>query len=354
MIKVLGLALYGPMAASHRYRLRQYKEGLKEKGIDLEIFHLLGDDYLENKFSGKPIPIGSLFRNGFGRLFHLLTKNTFDVSILYCELFPFLPGVIEKILLPKPYIYDFDDAFYLKYRSGRFKFLSPFLNNKFNKIITGAAAVTAGNRHLVSYAKDFNKNTIYFPTVVDTEVYRMGSKEKVKTLCIGWVGSPSTAPYLKQLIHPLSEFGKKNKVQLRVIGGDPPEIPNIEVISIPWKESDVVSNINRFDVGVMPLHDDEWSRGKCAFKLIQYMACGKPVIASNVGANRDLISPENGFLVNNDEEWIQALEKIKDNPDVLKKLGINSRKTIEESYSLKINLPILSNLIIDINRLYNR
>ena len=96
MIKVIGLALYGPLAASHRYRLRQYKKGLYENGIDLKIFHLLGDDYLKIKFSGKRVPFNLLVRSGFNRLMDLLKREEFDLSILHCELFPFLPGMIEK------------------------------------------------------------------------------------------------------------------------------------------------------------------------------------------------------------------------------------------------------------------
>jgi len=349
MIKVIGLALYGPLAASHRYRLRQYKKGLYENGIDLKIFHLLGDDYLKIKFSGKRVPFNLLVRSGFNRLMDLLKREEFDLSILHCELFPFLPGMIEKLLLPKPYIYDFDDAFYLKYNSGSFKFTSPFLNNKFDKIISGAAAVTAGNNHLLSYAKNFNPKTIYFPTVVDTNVYQVGSKDRNEIFNIGWIGSPSTSDYLKHLTAPLNEFGKKNKARLTVIGGNAPEIPNLEVQSIAWKEVEEINHINQFDVGVMPLDDDDWSRGKCGFKLIQYMACGKPVIASNVGANKDLISSENGFLVNNDFEWIQALEKIYNNSEFSNQLGKHSRKKVEDLYSLKRNLPVLSELITEIN-----
>ena len=126
MIKVLGLALYGPKAASHRYRLSQYKQGLLDSNIDLEIHHLLDNQYLERKFEGKAVSKLNVLLSIISRLKLILSKNNYDVTILHCELIPFIPGWAEKLLMPKPYIFDFDDAWHLRYklkRSNLFKFI---------------------------------------------------------------------------------------------------------------------------------------------------------------------------------------------------------------------------------------
>lgn len=350
MIKVLGLALYGPLAASHRYRLSQYKSGLYEEGIDLEIFHLLGDDYLKSKFQEKQIPYKSIIKQGLERLFMIMSAKKYDLSIVHCELFPFLPGLMESFIIPKPYIYDFDDAFYLKYTEGRYKYLSPFLRNKFKKVISNAAAVTAGNHFLLDYAINNNKNSFYFPTVVNTERYKTLDKELNDAFTIGWIGSPSTANYLKQVVDPLEDFGKKTNAKLVVIGGDVPDIKDIYIEKHEWTHERELNLINTFDVGIMPLNDDNWSRGKCAFKLIQYMACSKPVIASDVGANKQLVSLDNGFLVSTKKDWLEALSILQNNPELSNKMGKSARQKIENEFSLKKNLPILKDIILKVHQ----
>ena len=135
MIKVLGLALYGPLAASTRYRLGQYVPGLASTGIDLQIVHLLGDDYLRGRFSGDSINLAGLLKSALARLGDLWHQHEYDVVILHCELFPLMPGWMERALIRIPYIYDFDDAFYLKYRKGRLGIPSLLLAHKFDAVM---------------------------------------------------------------------------------------------------------------------------------------------------------------------------------------------------------------------------
>ena len=348
MINVLGLALYGPKAASHRYRLSQYKKGLADLSINLEVYHLLDDDYLESKFSEKPFSKIKLIISVFKRLILLFSSRKFDVTILHCELLPFLPGWLEAFIMPKPYIFDFDDAWHLRYKLDRSKIFKIFLENKVDKVIKNASAVHAGNKYLSEFAAKHNKNINIFPTVLDTEVYKPNSQSEKHNFTVGWIGSPSTAPYLESLVNPLSELGAEGPVSLHVIGGKAPEILNIEIHEIPWSEATEVENINKFDVGVMPLINDEWAKGKCAFKLLQYMACGLPVVASNVGANSEVINSESGFLVDNDQMWLQSLRKLRDNPSLRNQLGSVGRARVEELYSLHSNLPVLEKTIKDL------
>ena len=345
MIKVLGLALYGPLAASTRYRLGQYVPGLASQGIDMKICHLLGDDYLRRRFSGGSPSIASMLHAGLRRFADMWSQQEYEAVMLYCELFPLMPGWLERALVSQPYIYDLDDAFYLKYRSKRFAAASPLLGGKFDTVMAGAAAVTAGNHVLCQYARQYNANTHYLPTVVDTGRYLPRRASRSDMFTVGWIGSPSTVPYLSELVGPLSALGKEGAVRLIVIGGQAPAIPNVEVVEIKWEERTEIDLINSFDIGVMPLPDDAWARGKCAFKLIQYMACAVPVVASPVGANVDVVGDECGLLAATHQEWTDALRTLRDQPGKRTAMGHAGRERVVQRYSLHRNLPVLASVI---------
>jgi glycosyltransferase involved in cell wall biosynthesis len=346
MIKILGLALYGPLAASHRYRLGQFVPGLAKMGIDLQIRHLLCDEYLHARFNGQALPLRSMMKDGMSRFKDLWNQDIFDAVMLQCELMPLMPGWLEQALIRKPYIYDFDDAFYLKYRTGKMSWAKPLLGSKFDGVIGEAAAITAGNYGLADYANRFNGNTHYLPTVVDTDRYLpMKGKRDSEVFTVGWIGSPSTAPYLQELIEPLSDLGKEGAVRLIVVGGKVPKIPNVSVVQHQWHEHTELELINTFDVGVMPLPNDEWARGKCAFKLIQYMACAVPVIASPVGANVDVVNKESGVLATNAQEWLEAFRLLRDKPAIRMNMGEAGRARVVQHYSLQQNLPKLAGVI---------
>jgi glycosyltransferase involved in cell wall biosynthesis len=345
MIKVLGLALYGPLAASTRYRMGQYAPGLRDHGIELSIRHLLDDGYLRRRFAGATPDLLPMLRSGARRLSDLAGQRGYDALMLYSELFPLLPGWLETALLRRPYVYDFDDAFYLKYRDGRMGFLGPVLGGKFERVMRGAAAITAGNRVLAAHARASNPATTLLPTAVDTDRYVPGAHAPTRELTIGWIGSPSTAPYLSLLAGPLEALGREGPVRLVVVGGAAPEVPGIAVESVAWSEATEVAQINRFDIGVMPLTDDPWARGKCAFKLIQYMACGVPVVASPVGANVDVVGVDCGLLAADADAWVTALRALRDDGQLRRTLGERGRARIEQDYSLRRNLPILADVL---------
>lgn len=345
MIKVLGLALYGTLAASTRYRIGQYAPGLAAHGIDLQVRHLLGDEYLRRRFVGNAMPWGEMLRASIDRLGDLRRQESFDVVMLYGELFPMIPAFVERGLLRQPYIYDFDDAFYLKYRSGKWASMSPILGNKFDHLMANASAVTAGNSVLSRYAKQHNMATYAFPTVVDVTRYLPAERSANGMFTIGWIGSPSTAPYLSDLVAPLADLGRESSVRLVVIGGKAPVIPGVATEEVEWQEKTEIDLINTFDVGVMPLPDDDWARGKCAFKLIQYMACGLPVVASPIGANVEVVRHDCGWLAASAQEWLEALRKLRDNGSMRKEMGRAGRDRIIKDYSLQRNLPILAEII---------
>jgi glycosyltransferase involved in cell wall biosynthesis len=346
VIRILGLALYGSLAASTRYRLLQYSKGFRENGIKLEVRSLLENDYLSSQFAGRKLPLKSMLRSSLNRLYHLGIQRRYDCAILYCELFPFLPGLIESRLLTIPYIYDFDDAFYQKYFSAGSQLTNLLLARKFEPVIARASAVTAGNEHLVNFAARHNSSVTFLPTVVDLARYKVIDDLKESScLNIGWIGSPSTAPFLKGVETALNAIGKEGPVRLIVIGGTAPDIPNVEIVEYRWTEDTEIEHINTFDIGIMPLPDNEWSRGKCAFKLIQYMACGVPVIGSAIGANLDVVESNCGFLASTTDDWIHAFRRLRDDPGLRKKMGENARRRIQSHYSLDKYKDVFADII---------
>jgi glycosyltransferase involved in cell wall biosynthesis len=345
VIKVLGLALYGSLAASTRYRLGQFTPGLAREGIDLGVSGLLGDEYLRRRFDGGRLPLSAMVRAAAERLKQLADRGNYDAAMLYCELLPFMPSWLEQILIRKPYIYDMDDAFYLRYRLGRKRIAQSLLGGKFDALINGAAAVTAGSNTLAGYARKHNPVVTQLPTVVDTTRYVPARAGKSEVFTVGWIGSPSTSTYLPELVEPLSCLGAEAPLNFVVIGGKAPAIPNVHVVELPWSEQMEVDLLNTFDVGVMPLPDDEWARGKCAFKLIQYMACALPVVASPVGANSDVVTPECGLLARTSQEWELALRTLRDHQAMRARMGEAGRQRVVEHYSLEIALPRLASLI---------
>ena len=146
-------------------------------------------------------------------------------------------------------------------------------------------------------------------------------------------------------MEPLSAIAQEGPVRFIVVGGKAPKIPNVSVVEIDWHEHTELDLINSFDVGVMPLPDDDWARGKCAFKLIQYMACGVPVIASAVGANVDVVNAECGMLAATPQEWTDAFRLLRSEPVKRSIMGESGRARVVQHYSLHQNLPVLASVI---------
>ena len=326
-IKVLALTLYGMKAASTRYRIAQYKDLFSAESIDLDISCLLNDEYLIRSFSGRRTSLIELSSMYASRIMRLTKRKKYDCAIVHLELFPMIPGWIEKLCINIPYIYDFDDAFYLRYHSkgGLAKCL---LGRKFAPMLERAKAIVAGNENLGGYARRFNRNVVVLPTVLDPSLYASTGLQDRSTFTVGWIGSPSTAKYLALIAEPLAVFAREVPVRFVAIGGYCPAI-----------------ELSRFDVGVMPLHDDEWARGKCGFKLLQYMACGIPSIASPVGVNVDILSDGCGLLAADGAAWLDAFRTYHGDPRLRSIAGLAGRSRVEQRYSVHRTAPLYIDLI---------
>lgn len=350
MLKILGLSLYGRQAASNRYRLEQYQPGLRSAGIEMHVHSLLGDDYVKTTFAGARYPAARLAIAYLNRMRDLIGLHRYDAAMLHLELLPLVPGFMESRLLQVPYIYDFDDAFFLKHTLKRFSPVRTLLKNKYVPVIRRAAAVTAGNEYLLEYAKRWNKNSYLLPTVLETGRYVPAPNKDPRVFTVGWVGSPSTAIYLSELFEPLEELGREAAVRFIAVGGRCPAIPGIEVVNLPWSEATEIDVINTFDVGVMPLFDYEWEKGKCGFKLIQYMACGVPAIASPIGVNAHIVAESSGLLASSSADWLSALQRLYYDGELRANTGAAGRRRVEQHFSLELTVPRLAQIIEDVVR----
>jgi hypothetical protein len=197
--------------------------------------------------------------------------------------------------------------------------------------------VVAGNAYIKNRAMQAKaKNILTLPTVIDLERYSTTAKHVPDVITIGWIGSPATAKFLHLLKDVIPLVSKTRQVRFVAIGANEDQVKDLGMQSLPWSEENEVSDIQSFDIGIMPLPDAPFERGKCGYKLLQYMACGKPVIASAVGANTDIVVPgKNGFLANTTAEWTSALYQMIDDEHLRADLGANGRNMIEEQFALE-------------------
>jgi glycosyltransferase involved in cell wall biosynthesis len=336
-IKVLILPRYHIAGASSRIRIYQYLKGLKDQGFDLTVSPFFWDGYQQELYEGRRPAIIALCRALWERLVVIRAARNYDVVWLEYEVLPWLPASCERWLHSQgmPVIVDYDDAIFHRYGQSRHFFVRHFLGRKIDFIMRKAKIVTVGNSYLAEHAAAVGAARVeVLPSVVDLERFRPRPKAPpLDRLVIGWIGSPSTTRYLALIRDALAEVCRLRKVRLIFVGSGPLDFAGLPVETIPWSESKEVELLQSFDIGVMPLSDEPWERGKCGFKLIQYMACAVPVVATPVGVNRVLVQPGcNGYLAESQEEWVVALLRLIDNPELRQSQGMAGRRLVEERY----------------------
>ncbi len=256
---------------------------------------------------------------------------------------------LQKILLPKfivsllqfggrKLIYDYDDALFAKPPSGIYGDNVALRKEKLlQATISRADHVICGNRFLADYARNFNADISVIPTAVNSNQYKpMQKKESHRAIIIGWIGKSENLEYLQTLAPVLSRLGQRfaDKVCLHVICDRPLEIvSDIEVVNIPWELGREAFRISSFDIGIMPLSDNDWARGKCAFKLIQYMASGVAPVCSPVGMNSEVVKHGfNGYLAGTPEEWYDCLEDLVIDKRLRERFATAARETAVGRY----------------------
>ncbi len=341
MADVLVLSKYDQMAASPRVRFMQYRSALDAAGIRLHLSPFFDDAYLKQRFSTGAIGGGHVLRALTRRITSVLTAHRWDLVWFHYELIPYIPALLERALgwAGVPYIYDIDDAIFHQYDQSRWRVIRSVLGAKVGAVIRGARAVTAGNEYLADYARRHNPNVEVVPSVVDTSLFQPCFKNPTTPVVLGWIGSPSSSAYLDSAFEALVEVSKLRRVKLLAVGAQPLPDLGFEVEVRKWRANREIADLQSFDIGIMPMHDTPWARGKCAYKLIQYMACGCPVVADPIGANRDVVTPDVGMLPKGKDEWVSALLRLIDDPELRARMGAAGRARVVENYSLHSQAP---------------
>ena len=353
-MKILALTRYGRLGASSRLRMFQYSPSLQALGIAVESTQLLGDEYLKRLYDGRSTSWHRVAVDYFRRLLCLLHVRSYDLLWIEKELFPFLPAWFESGLhsFGVPYVADYDDAIFHQYEHGSLA-RRWLLGRKIDAVMRNAALVVGGNQYLADRAVAAGAPRVeVIPTVIDLERYPLTPRRhalgSARPWVVGWIGSPSTVKYLDLVAPVLTALAAEFPIVLRVVGA-PFSWPGLQVDCRPWNEASEVAEILDFDVGVMPLLDSPWERGKCGYKLIQYMACERPVVASPVGANRDIVQHEcNGFLPEDPSQWAMALRRLAGDSDLAHEMGRAGRRTVERDYCLGVTAPKLAKLFREV------
>jgi glycosyltransferase involved in cell wall biosynthesis len=341
--------------ASSRLRLLQYVPWVEQVGVACTVRPLLDDVLLGKRYATGTYRLMDIVAVYWRRMRVLFRRQGFDMLWIEKEDLPWLPAWFERWLLNGvPYVLDLDDAIFHNYDLHSTAWVRRVFGRKIDRLMAGAALVLAGNEYLADRARSAGAPWVeVVPTVIDLERYAVRPHNAVPTdqLVVGWIGSPSTAIYLQMLANSLEKLSALFPLRLRAIGGGSVRLTGVEVESLPWSELEEVSLLQDCDIGVMPLSDTPWERGKCGFKLIQYMACRKPVVASPVGVNREIVVDGfNGYLASTPKEWIDALLRLREDPELRRAMGEKGRRMVEEKYCLQVTAPRLQRLILEAAR----
>jgi len=327
-------------APSQRFRFEQYLSHFEKNGWQCELHSFWSISawkvlYQKGKYFQKFFGL----LTGFARRFFLLFRiRSADAIFIHREAAPigppFFEWVIAKIFHRK-FIYDFDDAIWKPNVSASNGFANRFKwYNKVGSICKWASVVTCGNKYLCEYAFQFNHSVEFIPTTIDTSYHLPGKKNNTIPV-IGWTGSHSTTYYLNALMPVFKKIEEQFQFELRIISNKDLQLPLKSYRFIEWKKETEISELQQFDIGIMPLPNDEWSKGKCGFKLLQYMAVGVPSVASPVGVNTEIVLDKlTGWIASTDSDWQKILSTLLQNKTERESVIENARTHIENNYSV--------------------
>lgn len=348
-MKILLLARYGVQGASSRLRLFIYLQVLAASGVECGVSSLIDDVLLLGKYKQGRFSFWDLLIAYWRRIKILTGRKQFDLVWIEKEALPWFPVSLERFLLRgTPYVLDFDDAVFHNYDLHYSSWVRFFWGQRISRLMEGAKLVIVGNNYLARWAKKSGAQRIeIIPTIIDLARYFPKPENSlIHKPKIVWIGSPSTVKYLLDLAEPLMVLAKRQSFTLRVIGGGVLVMPGVDIEIVPWSVDTEATAIAECDIGIMPLRDTPWEQGKCAYKLIQYMACGLPTVASPVGANLDVvIKGETGFFADKPSAWIEILESLLRDTSLRLRLGQAGRLRVETEYCLQQTAPKLVRLL---------
>jgi len=355
-LSVLALPRYSRLGASSRLRIWQYLPYLRYAQWGVQSEPLIREAELKDRYAQGRYVWRTLALVYLRRWYVLIVHRACRVVWIEKEALPWMPLWLERLALRgAPYVLDFDDAVFHQYDQHPNMLVRKIYGRRLDGLMAGAALVIAGNSYLAARALQAGATRVeILPTVIDLAHYPLpasrgsGADQLPR---IVWIGSPTTVVYLNLLAEPLRELALQMPFMLRVIGCLHFEMPGVQVEALAWSEATEVDDLSACQVGIMPLPDTPWEQGKCGYKLIQYMACGLPVVASPVGVNLEIVQPgKNGYLAASHEAWMSSLSELLRSDTLKHKLGANGRRDVEDRYCLQKTGPVLASLLLSIAR----
>jgi glycosyltransferase involved in cell wall biosynthesis len=356
-MNVLFLTQTDARGASARLRVYQFLGPLARAGMHAEVWPLP----LGVATSGSRVVRGALYALHLARRAADVARvRRFDVVVIQRDLVAHVaPWIEEAMARVNPRIViDLDDPIHLHppFRPPVWPFRCLRDPRKLDRLVRLARHVVAANRVLRDEAARLGARVSLVPTSIDTHRWIPAARPRGERLVVGWIGSPGTTAYIETIAAPLLALSREVPCVLRAVGADPdlprrmmPLAPGLPVEVVRWSEATEVAEVQGFDIGVMPLTDDPWSRGKSATKLLQYMACGVPAVASPVGANRDIVKDGvNGLLAEDIEAWRRAFASLARDPRFAARLGSEGRSTVVSEYSVEVSAPKLERVIREV------
>ena len=332
-------------APSQRFRFEQYFDYLTSKGVQFEVSSFLDEKTWDIIYKPGFVfqKLAGIMRGYFNRFKSLFYIWKYDYIFVHREIAPFGPpmlGWIFSKVMGKKIIYDFDDAIWIPNASEHNKimfYLKLYSNTR--RLCKMAYKVSCGNNYLQRYARQYNKNAVYNPTTIDTGNYHNKIKDQhSEKFVIGWTGSHSTIQYLDELIPVFEALEKKYSFELHIISDREPNFKLKSLVFKAWNKDAEIADLMCFNIGLMPLSDDRWAKGKCGFKALQYMSLGIPALVSPVGVNTTIVDDGvNGFICETIEDWKSRIVSVMEDRELLIKLSKNTRKKIIDNYSVESN-----------------
>jgi glycosyltransferase involved in cell wall biosynthesis len=344
MPRILFVAAHRPnRSPSQRYRFEQYFDFLRSQGFECELSWLISEKDDAGFYSSGNLPgkLSIFVRSLFHRLKDTWKASAYDIVFVQREAFMTGSTFFEKRFSRSEawFVYDFDDAiWHLDVSEANKKLRWLTKPGKTADIIRRADYVIAGNEYLCAYAREFNERVVLIPTTIDTDRFkRTGERQAGETVCIGWSGSLTTMKHFDSALGFLEKLKARygDRITFKVMGDDTYRNEALGIKGIAWTNETEVSELSSFDIGIMPLPDDEWVKGKCGLKGLSYMSLEVPTVMSNVGVNPEIIRDGvNGFLASSEEEWVEKISLLIDSEELRRKIGKAGRQTVVERYSV--------------------
>ncbi len=377
-MRVLFIGPVPHLGAGCRARIEQYLPYLKAVGIEGRVRpfmtnRMLQIAYQPGRWAEKAWWV---LVCGVNRMLDVVRAVRYDAVFIYREAAPLGPPLVEWIIarMGKPIVYDIDDAIHLPSPTtsgGRGWLRGVKCYWKVPAIIRMSRVVVVCNDYLQDYVRTIHDRVVMIPTPVETTYFTprrdppvqnvtceggVAAKSAVGSVAdeaehdgqpsrpvIGWMGTHSTAVYLEQIVPVLQRLASRHDFELCVIGaGRRFDAPGLRVVQRDWALEHEVGDLQRFDVGVYPLGNHEFDKGKTGYKTVQYLAVGVPAVVSDFGRNREIIRDgENGFLAGSDAEWEEKLEQLLVDRSLRERMALAGRRTVEERFATYVHAPAM-------------